>query len=162
MTAGIMKMFNRLMLCWIFASPSIVWANDLDKANEQVVLDFIAAMDRMHAGRAVDDVPQIVARYWTENCLQHRAGVAPGCAGLIASLKKLPPMPANGAQTAVNAIQTLSISSVQDRVILIRRSIGSDPNDARRKLERYVFNVYRLENGKIAENWWSVSSGQPD
>lgn len=153
-----MKMFGRLILCWVFMAPCIAWTDDLDKANERVVLDFIAAMDRMHANRAVEEVPQIVQRYWTENCVQHRAGVEPGWAGLIASLQKLPPEPAASARAAVNAMQTLSISSAAGRVIMIRRSIAPDSKDPRKNVERYVFNVYRLENGKIAENWWSVSS----
>jgi hypothetical protein len=43
-------------------------------------------------------------------------------------------------------------------VILIRRRVETDATNPSKTNEHYVFNVYRIEGGKIAENWWAMST----
>jgi len=152
-----MKTVIRILFAALCAVPLLAGAADQAKANEKVVLDFIAAMDRATANGAVEEVPKIAEQFWTEDCVQHRAGMMPGRAALIESLQKLPafakPQPATRAAT----FKTLSISSAEDRVIMIRRKVEGDSANPSKKTEQYIFNVYRIENGKIAENWWALS-----
>jgi predicted SnoaL-like aldol condensation-catalyzing enzyme len=160
-----MKAAIRLVLTAICAMPMLAWAGDQQEANKKVVIGFIAAMDQATARGAVQDVPGIVERYWTENCVQHRAGVAPGRAGVTAALQSLPvfakPSSAPAAAPAPVAMapyKTLSVSSEEDRVIMIRRRVDTDAANPSKTTEHYVFNIYRVVGGKIAENWWALSS----
>jgi predicted SnoaL-like aldol condensation-catalyzing enzyme len=138
--------------------PMLSWAGEPQRANEKVVLDFIDAMDRATANAAVDEVPKIVEKFWTENCVQHRAGVAPGRAGVIAALQSMPVFAKPSSAPTANApFKTLSIVSAEDRVIMVRRKVETDATNPAKTTERYVFNIYRVEGGKIAENWWALS-----
>jgi predicted SnoaL-like aldol condensation-catalyzing enzyme len=153
-----MNVAIKLILTLLCALPLYSWAGTPQKANEKVVLDYIEAMDRATANAAVDEVPKIVEKFWTENCDQHRTGVAPGRAGVITALQGLPMFAKpSSAPTASAPFKTLSITSKEDRVILIRRRVETDPTNPSKTTERYVFNVYRIEGGKIAENWWAMA-----
>jgi predicted SnoaL-like aldol condensation-catalyzing enzyme len=146
------------MLTALCALPMACWAGEAHTANEKVVLDFIAAMDRATASAAVGELPGIVEKFWTENCVQHRSGVRPGRDGVLTALRELPAFAKTpGAPAAGAPFKTITIAAAQDRVILVRRSVQPDPTDPSKSTERYVFNTYRLEGGKIAENWWAMS-----
>jgi hypothetical protein len=71
-----MNTMIKIILTVICAMPMLAWAGEQQKANEQIVLDFIDAMDSATSRAAVGEVPKIVEKFWTENCVQHRAGVA--------------------------------------------------------------------------------------
>jgi predicted SnoaL-like aldol condensation-catalyzing enzyme len=148
----------KFVLMAVCAMPMLSWAADAQNANEKVILGYIDAMDSATARGAVDDVPKIAATYWTEDCVQHRAGVAPGRAGLIAALQSLPAFAKSSAAPAGNApFKTVSIVTKEDRVILVRRSVQTDAKDPSKTTERYVFNIFRVAGGKIAENWWAMA-----
>ena len=154
-----MNTIIKLILAAICAMPMLSWAGDAQNANEKVVLGYIDAMDSATARGAVDELPKIAATYWTEDCVQHRPGVAPGRAGLIAALQGLPAFAKSSAAPAGNnaPFKTVSIVTKEDRVILVRRSVQTDAKDPSKTTERYVFNIFRVAGGKIAENWWAMA-----
>lgn len=145
----------------VAAVSSTTYAEAKPTRDEQVVIDFIDAMDKMSREGAVERVPAIAEKYWTEDCVQHRTNpaIAPGRAALIASLRDLPVDPESMAKRKTSPpIITLSVTTAADRVIMVRRTVRPKTTDAPQTGEHYVINIYRLEGGKIAENWRTTAA----
>ena len=93
---------------------------------------------------------ELAPKYLTENYIQHNPNVVTGRDGFVAFLTKF-----KKPQTIVNKITMplVSITAEGDLVILTFVSELKDPDDATKNYTTTWFDMFRIENGKIAEHW---------
>jgi predicted SnoaL-like aldol condensation-catalyzing enzyme len=112
-------------------------------ANKKLVFDAWRAI--VQAGR-VDLAPQ----YFTENYIQHNPNVATGLAAMIEYMKKTRPVrPIDPMIT----FPVISIIAEGDLVSMATVTYEDDPDNPGKKYSTTHFDMFRIENGKIAEHW---------
>lgn len=136
-----------------------------EKANIKLVEDFYAALDK---GDAAGDIKQkirgIAEQYLAPDYIQHaEVAGAPGQGreGFIRFFEQLPPMPgpppsADGA-SALPPAKVLAIMADGDLVIRVNSRSMPAPGGA--ATTSYVFNMFRIQSGKLAEHWDSSGGG---
>lgn len=93
---------------------------------------------------------ELAPKYLTETYIQHNPNVATGRKAFIdffSAFKK--PQPISPTIT----MPLVSIVAEGDLVILSFVSEHADPTDATKKYTTTWFDMFRIENGKIAEHW---------
>ena len=136
-----------------------------EEANVKLVADFYAALDNADAhGGMKQDIRSIVEKYMQPDYIQHmEAGkkFGPGREGLIRMFEAMPAppagMPPKSAMPALPPAQVLSLIANGDIVIRVSSRTmpaapGAEANPS------YIFNMFRIQNGKLAEHW-DASSG---
>jgi predicted SnoaL-like aldol condensation-catalyzing enzyme len=92
----------------------------------------------------------LVEKYMAETYIQHNPNVATGRAAFIEFFSKIKkPRPIEPRVTA----PLVSITAEGDRVVLAFARENVDPKDPAKKYTTTWFDMFRLENGKIAEHW---------
>jgi predicted SnoaL-like aldol condensation-catalyzing enzyme len=136
--------------------PALAYtAESNNPANEQVVLRFSQALDQsIRSGTLTQDVAGIATRYLREDFIEHRAGEASGRQAFIDSHLRI------GAHLTANPnyefARVVEIMSKGDRVILLTHR-DHNPANLAQKVDLYIFNMYRIENGQVAEHWEAMS-----
>jgi predicted SnoaL-like aldol condensation-catalyzing enzyme len=112
-------------------------------ANKKLVFDMYRAI--IQAGRT-DLAPQ----YFTEGYIQHNPNVATGRDALVAYIKQTRPVrPLEPTIT----FPVISIMAEGDMVMVAVVNYAPDPENPGKKYASTHFDLYRIENGKIAEHW---------
>jgi predicted SnoaL-like aldol condensation-catalyzing enzyme len=112
-------------------------------ANKKLVYDMYRAI--IQAGRT-DLAPQ----YFTEGYIQHNPNVTTGRDALVAYIKKTRPVrPLEPTIT----FPVISVMAEGDMVMVAVVNYAPDPEKPGTKYANTHFDLYRIENGKIAEHW---------
>jgi predicted SnoaL-like aldol condensation-catalyzing enzyme len=117
-------------------------------ANKRLVYDFWREV--LEAGHM-----DLAEKYLTESYIQHNPNVPTGRAGFVEYFTKndfSKPKPI-GAEVKAPLV---SIVAEKDLVVLSFVSECTDPDDKTRKCSTTWFDMFRIENGKIAEHWDSA------
>jgi len=112
-------------------------------ANKRLVYDFWREVFEGGHMERVD-------RYLTESYIQHNPMVPTGRAGFVAVFSQIAkPKPIEDRVKA----PLVAITAEGDLVILSFVSERPDPKDPTQKYTTTWFDMFRIENGKIAEHW---------
>lgn len=138
--------------------PALAANTPAEAANKQVVLDFYAALNAADAaGNTKDQIPAIAEKYLSPDYKQNTI-VIPGPGSdrekLVRMFQSMPPMPA-GAPKPVQ--RTDAVMAEGDKVMLLTSRLQPDPATGKLK-PSYIFNMFRVKDGKLVEHW-DVSSG---
>lgn len=112
-------------------------------ANKKLVYDFWREVFEGGHMEAVD-------RYLAEGYVQHNPNVPTGRAGFVAVFSKF--AKPHDVQPRI-AAPLVSIVAERDLVVLSFVSERPDPSDKARKYTTTWFDMFRIENGRIAEHW---------
>ena len=122
----------------LLASPDPALA-----ANKRLVYDFWREVFEGGHMESVD-------KYLAEGYIQHNPNVPTGRAGFVAVFSKMAkPQPVK----PVIAAPLVSIVAERDLVILSFARQRPDPADKDKTYTTTWFDMFRIENGKIAEHW---------
>lgn len=112
-------------------------------ANKKLVFDMYRSI--IQAGRT-DLAPQ----FFTEDYIQHNPNVASGRDALVAYIKKTRPVrPIEPRIT----FPVIAIMAEGDLVMVAVVNYAPDPENPGKKYANTHFDMFRIENGKIAEHW---------
>lgn len=115
-------------------------------ANKKLVFDMWRAIVQ---GGHWEMAPQ----FFTESYIQHNPNVASGRDALMAYLKATRPV---RPIAPTITFPVVAIVAEGDLVLLATVSYAPDPANPGKKYTGTHFDLYRVENGKIAEHWDSV------
>ncbi|MFZ6745151.1 nuclear transport factor 2 family protein [Undibacterium sp. JH2W] len=93
---------------------------------------------------------ELADKYLAESYIQHNPSVATGRAGFVELFSKF--VKPKEIQAMVKA-PLVAITAEGDKVILSFVSTVPDPKDTSKKYTTTWFDMFRIENGKIAEHW---------
>ena len=112
-------------------------------ANKRLVYDF---WREVFEGRHMD----LAEKYMAESYIQHNPNVPTGRAAFVEFFQKFrKPAPIEARIKA----PLVAIVAEGDLVVLSFAREGVDPKDATKKYSTTWFDMFRIENGKIAEHW---------
>lgn len=137
-----------------------------EAANKKLVLDFYNALDdAMLGGKAQEKMPAIIEKYIAVNYIQHQEGGKNGRAAMLETMRNSqprtpsPPPAAGGAPDPMQQRATLlAIMAEGDKVIQVTSRTLPDPATGGTK-PIYIWNMFRIENGMLAEHWDSIVPG---
>jgi len=112
-------------------------------ANKKLVFDMYRAI--IQAGRT-DLAPQ----YFTEGYIQHNPNVTTGRDALVAYIKQTRPV---RPMEPTITFPVIAIMAEGDLVTVAVVNFAPDPENPGKKYANTHFDMYRIENGKIAEHW---------
>jgi predicted SnoaL-like aldol condensation-catalyzing enzyme len=112
-------------------------------ANKKLVFDMYRSI--IQAGRT-DLAPQ----FFAEDYIQHNPNVATGRDAFVAYIKQT--RPARPIEPTIT-FPVISIMAEGDLVMVAVVSYAPDPEKAGAKYANTHFDLFRIENGKIAEHW---------
>ena len=93
---------------------------------------------------------ELADKYLAENYIQHNPGVPTGRAGFVALFSKfVKPSPIEARVKA----PLVSIVAEGDMVVLAFVQVLPDPKEPGKKYTSTWFDMFRIENGLIAEHW---------
>jgi len=94
------------------------------------------------------------SKYFTESYIQHNPNVGTGLAAMVEYMEKTRPI--CEIQPKIN-FPVIAITAEGDLVMVATVSNTDDPTAPGKKYAGTHFDLYRIENGKIAEHWDSVA-----
>jgi predicted SnoaL-like aldol condensation-catalyzing enzyme len=115
-------------------------------ANKKLVFDMWRAI--IQAGHA-----EMAPQFFTESYIQHNPNVATGRDAMVAYMKSTRPVRAIDPKITFPVI---AIMAEGDLVMVATVSYAPDPESPGKKYAGTHFDLFRIENGKIAEHWDSV------
>jgi predicted SnoaL-like aldol condensation-catalyzing enzyme len=123
-----------------------------ERANEQLVVDFYAALNAIDAGTTGrQDARSIAERFISPDYIQHsEAYQGPGNARerFIAGMEHVPSGPRPGFQAPP---KTIALMADGDLVTIV--TSREVPNGAGGTRPVFIFNLFRIEAGRLAEHW---------
>lgn len=93
---------------------------------------------------------EVAEKYFTENYMQHNPNAPTGRKALVEFFSKWA-KPQAASDTIKS--QVVAIVAEGDLVVISFVSERTDPNDINKKYTTTWFDMFRIENGKIAEHW---------
>ncbi len=123
-----------------------------EKANIKLVGDFYAALeqDYLHGSQ---NVRHIAERYLKPDYIQHMEAAqafGPGREGYIRMFEQKPAVPPPaGGRVAPPPMKVLALMAQGDLVVRINSRPGGAPDQR----PIYIFNLFRVQDGKLAEHW---------
>ncbi len=115
-------------------------------ANKKLVFDMWRAIIQ---GAHTELAPQ----YFTEGYIQHNPNVATGRDAMVAFMKGTRPV--RPIEPTIH-FPVIAIMAEGDLVMVATVSYSPDPENPGKKYAGTHFDMFRIENGKIAEHWDSV------
>lgn len=115
-------------------------------ANKKLVFDMWRAIIQ---GAHTELAPQ----YFTESYIQHNPNVATGRDAMVAYMRQTRPV--RPIQPKIT-FPVITIMAEGDLVMVATVSYQDDPENPGHKYAGTHFDLFRIENGKIAEHWDSV------
>ncbi len=115
-------------------------------ANKRLVYDFTREV--LEGGHL-----ELADHYMTESYIQHNPNVPTGRQGFIDFFSKI--LKPRAIEDTVRA-PLISISAEKDRVVLTKVIFVADPADPTKTYTTTWVDMYRIENGKLAEHWDSA------
>ena len=97
---------------------------------------------------------ELAAQYFTEGYIQHNPNVATGRDAMVDFMKKTRPV--KPIEPTIH-FPVIAIMAEGDLVMLATVSYSPDPEKPGHKYAGTHFDMFRIENGKIAEHWDSVA-----
>jgi predicted SnoaL-like aldol condensation-catalyzing enzyme len=132
-----------------------------EEANVKLVADFYAALDKADAhGDMKQKIRFIAEKYMQSDYIQHMEAAkkyGQGREGFIRLFEQGPAMPPPPAGMAPPPAQVLSLIANGDIVVRVSAHIMPAAPGAEAS-PNYIFNMFRIQNGKFAEHW-DASSG---
>jgi predicted SnoaL-like aldol condensation-catalyzing enzyme len=116
-------------------------------ANKKLVFDMWRAI--IQAGHA-----EMAPKFFTESYIQHNPNVATGRDAMVEYMKKTRPV---RAIEPTITFPVIAIMAEGDLVMVASVSYLPDPENPGKKWAGTHFDLFRIENGKIAEHWDSVA-----
>jgi len=110
--------------------------------NKKLVFDFWREVLEAHH-------MDVAEKYLAEGYIQHNPMVASGRKGFVDFFSKLP---VRDIKPAISD-PVVSIVAERDLVVLSFVQVNDDPHDKTKKYTTTWFDMFRIENGKIAEHW---------
>ncbi len=96
---------------------------------------------------------ELAPKYFTEGYIQHNPNVATGRDAMVQYMKSTRPVkPIDPTIT----FPVVAIMAEGDKVLVATVSYSPDPEHPGKKYPGTHFDLFRIENGKIAEHWDSV------
>jgi predicted SnoaL-like aldol condensation-catalyzing enzyme len=122
-----------------------------EQANIKLVADFYAALeqDYQHGNKKVRSIAE---QYLSPDYIQHMEAAqsyGPGREGYIRMFEQMPAVPLPPGGVAPPSPKVLTIMAKGDLVFRLNSRPGG-PTD---KNPIYIFNVFRVQGGKLAEHW---------
>jgi predicted SnoaL-like aldol condensation-catalyzing enzyme len=115
-------------------------------ANKKLVFDMWRAIIQ---GAHVE----LAEKYFTKDYIQHNPNVATGRDAMVAFMKSTRPVkPIEPTIT----FPVVAIMAEGDKVLVASVTYNADPESPGKKYAGTHFDLFRIENGKIAEHWDSV------
>jgi predicted SnoaL-like aldol condensation-catalyzing enzyme len=96
---------------------------------------------------------ELAPQYFTEGYIQHNPNVATGRDAMVAFMSSTRPV--RPIQPTIT-FPVISIMAEGDLVMIATVSYQKDPENPDHKYAGTHFDMFRIENGKIAEHWDSV------
>ena len=90
------------------------------------------------------------SKYFTESYIQHNPNVPTGRDNMVKFMKESRPVRPIASNITFPVV---SIVAERDIVVLATVTYGPDPADPKKKYATTHFDMFRIENGKIAEHW---------
>jgi predicted SnoaL-like aldol condensation-catalyzing enzyme len=115
-------------------------------ANKKLVFDMWRAV--VQGGHT-----ELAPKYFTESYIQHNPNVATGRDAMVAFMKSTRPV--RPIQPTIT-FPVIAIMAEGDLVMLATVSHSPDPENPGQKYAGTHFDMFRIEDGKIAEHWDSV------
>ncbi|WOI45081.1 ester cyclase [Acidovorax sp. BLS4] len=125
-------------------APLLASADPALRANKRLVYDFWREV--FEAGQ-VDQAEKYVA----ESYIQHNPNVPTGRSAMVGFIQRRNPTP-KPVEDRIKA-PLVSIVAERDMVILSFVREYAEPKDPTRQYTTTWFDMFRIENGKIAEHW---------
>lgn len=127
------------------ADPTALLKSDDPRlaANKKLVFDMYRAI--VQAGRT-DLAPQ----FFTEDYIQHNPNVATGRDALVQYIRQTRPV---RPMEPTITFPVVAIMAEGDLVLVATVAYAPDPDNPGQKYASTHFDLYRIENGKIAEHW---------
>lgn len=148
-----------LLACMALASPALAARNTpSEAANKKLVADFYQALDAANSSGTTAKQARVIAeRFLSPNYVQHKEGVVPGENGREAFVHGAEAAPSGPLPPAMRIpAKTVALMAEGDRVIIVTsRDI---PTPAGGINPVYIFNMFRVANGKLAEHWDALPS----
>jgi len=152
-----------LMLAMLWLGAAQAHNTPQEEANKKLVRDFYNALDdAVSAGRIQEDMPKVIEKYIAVNYIQHQEGGKNGRAAMLEEIRKprtaMPAPPAGGAPATRPMQQRATLVAIMaegDRVIQVTSRTVPDPATGGTK-PSYIWNMFRIENGMLAEHWDSI------
>ena len=120
------------------------------EANKRLVLDFWRLVIEARNGDAAAD-------FLAEDLVQHNPLMGDGLAGFLERARVLwrgePPRPPEPTLRE----PPILVLAEGDLVQLVHRRTLPDPADPMQVYDRFTFDLYRIERGKIVEHWDAVA-----
>jgi predicted SnoaL-like aldol condensation-catalyzing enzyme len=147
------------------ASAALAANTPTEAANKKTVLGFYAALNEADSsGSMKQRIQGIAEKYLSPDYKQHTLllpGPGTDREKLVRMFQSRPaaPAPAPGA-TAPSPQRTDAIMAEGDRVMLLTSREQRDPVTGAMK-PSYVFNMFRVKDGKLVEHWDVMPGGMP-
>lgn len=136
-----------------------------EKANMKVVEDFYVANDAMAAAGDVNMIHGIAEKYIGEGYIQHMAAgkkYGKGRENFIRMTLDMPSRPARAAGSPPGQMQPAQVLALWAKDDLVIRVSGRGPTaEGASGPANVIFNMFRVQNGKLVEHWDSSSSESP-
>jgi predicted SnoaL-like aldol condensation-catalyzing enzyme len=137
------------------ATPSFAHDDAKESANIKLVEDFYAELEQATAsGKIKEQAPAIGAKFIAPNYIQHMEGAPSGRDGFVQLMSKIPPGP------PLPPAKLVAIMADGDKVIQVTSRELPDPV-TRAPKSSLIWNMFRIENGQLAEHWDSAPSFSP-
>jgi predicted SnoaL-like aldol condensation-catalyzing enzyme len=150
-----------LVALLLLGGATAEWAAETpqEAANKKLVLDFYGELYKGEAaGDLKDRIAGIAEKYMLPNYIQHNPAFGGAGGGRNAFVRAMQQQPARPPNPNFKPPETIAVMAEGDRVMLFtRREVpgGKDGQPA-----RYIFNMFRIEDGKFAEHW-DAGAGAP-
>lgn len=137
------------------ATPGFARDEAKESANVKLVQDFYVNLEQAAAsGKIREEAPAIAAKFIAPNYIQHMEGAPSGRDGFVKLMSQIPPGP------SLPPAKLIAIMSEGDKVIQVTSREMPDPVTHAMK-PSLVWNMFRIENGQLAEHWDSIPSFNP-
>ncbi|MEO6378737.1 MAG: ester cyclase [Caulobacteraceae bacterium] len=93
---------------------------------------------------------ELASKYFTPSYIQHNPNVPTGRDAMVKFMKESRPV--RPIQPNIT-FPVVSIVAERDIVVLATVTYGPDPADPKKRYATTHFDMFRIENGKIAEHW---------
>lgn len=129
-------------------SPTALAADNSATANKKLVLDFYNELFKAEAaGTMKRDLPAIAEKYLKPDYIQHSESFSKQGAGRDGLVRSLQALASDKPNPNFTFPTTISIMAEGDRVMLMTRRPAPSGKQV------YLFNMFRVQDGKLAEHW---------
>jgi predicted SnoaL-like aldol condensation-catalyzing enzyme len=153
-----LKLFGGALALLAMGSVPMAAQSKTPTKQEQANLKMV--MDWWRIG-LVSAHPEAADKYLAENMIQHNPNFPQGRAAVKAMLSRRPPVNPIPATLPPDRTPTKAFAK-GDYVVLIWEREAADPTDPSKKYKYNDFDLFRVENGQLAEHWDGAMKNPPN